>query len=151
MEMSALRPIAAIVAVACTLLLAPAAAQARKSPSPMVDKINRARLANGIRPMRYSSSLSGSSSRFARHLAASQRFAHSSRIRASGRFSRLGEILALMRGWDVQRDLTLAYWLNSPSHRAVLLSPAFRYVGAARTSGYFAGSPVMFWAVQFGR
>ncbi len=149
--MSALRPIAAILAVACTLLLAPVAAEARKSPSPMVDKINKARLANGVRPMRYSRLLSGSSSKYARYLAGTQRFAHSSRIRASGHFSRLGEILALMGGWEVQRELTLAYWLNSPSHRSVLLSPAFRYVGAARTRGYWQGYPVLFWAVQFGR
>lgn len=149
--MPASRPVAAIVAVALTLLLAPAAANARKSPSPMIDKINEVREAHGLAPMRYSRSLSRSSARFAHHLADTQRFAHSSRIKASGRFSQLGEILALMRGWEVQRSATLAYWLQSWSHRAVILNPAFRYVGAARAPGYYAGSPTLFWTVQFGR
>lgn len=148
--MPALRPIAATLAVALTLLLAPVTAHAR-SPSPMVDKINKVRRAHGLAPMRYSRSLSRSSSRFVHHLASTQRFAHSSSIRASNRFSQLGEVLALMRGWEVRRALTLAYWLQSWSHRAVIMNPGFRYVGAARARGHYAGSPMLFWTVQFGR
>ena len=149
--MPACRPVAAILAAALTFLLAPAAAQARQSPSPMVDKINKVRRAHGIRALRYSPSLSGSSAAFAGYLAATQRFAHGSRINASGRFSQLGEILALMRGWKVRRNRTLRYWLQSPSHRGVLLSSAFRYVGAARSRGTFGGTPSLVWTVQFGR
>ena len=149
--MPALRPMAAMLAAASVSAFAPVSAQARTSPSPMVDKINHVRQAYGVPPVRYSRSLSGSSSRFARYLARTQRFAHGSPIHASGRFSRLGEILALMRGWKIQRDLTLWYWMNSPSHRSVLLSPNFSYIGAARVPGYFAGSPTVFWTVQFGR
>ena len=149
--MPALRPVAAMPAVACALLPASAAGEVRKSPSPMVDRINEVRRGHGLRPARYSRSLSGSSARFARRLARTQRFTHASRIGASGRFSSLGEVLALMRGWEVRRADTLAYWLRSPSHRAVLLSPAFRYVGAARVRGHFGGTPTMFWTVQLGR
>jgi len=149
--MSAHRPAAAILAVALTLMLAPAAVEARKSPSPMVDKINATREAHGLAPMRYSTTLSRSSSRFARYLARTQQFRHGSRISASSRFSVLGEILALMRGWEIRRSLTLAYWLRSWSHRMVVLNGTYRYVGAARVRGYYAGSPMMFWTVQFGR
>lgn len=149
--MSARRAVAVILAIACTSLSSPTAGEARKSPSPMVDKINRVREANGVRPARYSRSLSGSSSRFAGYLARTHQFAHGSRIMASGRFARLGEVLALTRGWEVRRSQTLRHWLSSPGHRAVLLSPAFSYVGAARVRGRFAGRPALFWAVQFGR
>lgn len=149
--MSARRHVAALFVVALPMLWAPAAGAARKSPSPMVDKINAVRKAHGIRPARYSRSLSGSSAQFARHLASTQRFAHRSRITANNRFSRLGEVLALMRGWKLRRSQTLAYWLGSPSHRAVLLSPVFRYVGAARVRGTFGGSRTIFWTVQLGR
>lgn len=149
--MPALRPAAAILAVLFAFLAASTAAEARKSPSPMVDKINEVRRAHGLRPARYSRSLSRSSSSYVRYLARTQRFAHGSRITASNRFSQLGEVLALMRGWQVQRQLTLSYWLGSPTHRAVLLSPAFRHVGAARTRGHFEGAPMVFWTVQFGR
>ena len=149
--MSARRHVAAIFAVAFAMLWAPAAGTARKSPSPMVDKINMVRTAHGLRPARYSRSLSASSSSFARHLAGTQQFAHRSRIMASNRFSTLGEILALTRGWKVRRGKTLGRWLESPAHRAVILSPGFDYVGAARIRGHFAGRPVLFWTVQFGR
>ena len=149
--MSARRHVAAILVVASAMLWAPAAGVARKSPSPMIDKINKARKAHGIHRARYSRSLSASSSAFSRHLALTQQFAHRSRIMASNRFSALGEVLALTRGWKVRRQNTLRYWLSSPGHRAVLLSPAFAYVGAARVPGYLAGQPVIFWTVQFGR
>lgn len=148
--MPALRRVAAILGVVLAVLLAPAASKAR-NPSPMVTKINKVRVAHGLAPMRYSRSLSRSSSRFVHYLARTQRFAHSSSIRASGRFSQLGEVLALMRGWEVRRTLTLVYWLQSWSHRAVILNPSFRYVGAARARGHYAGSPMLFWTVQFGR
>lgn len=149
--MPAFRPVAATLAVSLTFLLAPASGEARKSPSPMVDKINKVRRAHGIRGLRYSPSLSGSSSAFAHYLASTQRFAHGSRIHASRRFSQLGEILALMRGWKVRRNPPLRYWLQSPGHRAVLLSPAFRYIGAARSRGTFGGTRSLVWTVQFGR
>lgn len=149
--MPALRPVAVMPAVACALLAAPTAGEARRSPSPMVDRINEVRSAHGLRPARYSRSLSASSARFARHLARTQRFTHASRIVANGRFSSVGEVLALMRGWEVRRAVTLAYWLRSPSHRAVLLSPTFRYVGAARVRGRFGSTRTMFWTVQLGR
>jgi uncharacterized protein YkwD len=149
--MLARRHVAAILAVAFAMLFAPPAGAASKSPSPMVDKINEVRRAHGLRPARYSRSLSGSSAWFARQLARTQRFTHGARIGGSSRFSTLGEVLALMHGWKIRRSRTLAYWLTSPSHRAVLLSPAFRYVGAARARGYFFGSRTMFWTVQLGR
>ena len=67
--MPALRPVAAMLAAASVSAFAPVSAQARTSPSPMVDKINHVRQAYGVPPVRYSRSLSGSSSRFARYLA----------------------------------------------------------------------------------
>ncbi len=149
--MSALRPIAATLGVAFVFLLAPVAAEARKSPSPMVDLINSVREAQGLDPMRYSRSLSQSSRRYARYLARTDQFSHGARISASNRFSGLGEVLALMPGWQIRRELTLAYWLHSWSHRAVLLNPRYRYVGAARVNGYFREIPMTFWTVQAGR
>ncbi len=149
--MSARRHVAAIFAVAFAMLWAPAAGVARKSPSPMVDRINMVRMAHSLRPARYSPSLSASSSSFAHHLAGTQQFAHGSRIMASNRFSTLSEILAVTGGWKVRRGKTLRLWLESPAHRAVILSPGVDYVGAARIRGHFAGRPVLFWTVQFGR
>lgn len=147
--MPALRPAAACLA--CALALSTTSAPANASPSPMVDKINQVRAAHGMRPLRYSRSLARSSSRYSRHMLRTDRFAHASRIMASRRFSRLGEILALSPGWKVRRKRTLRLWLGSAGHRTVLLSSSFRYIGAARVRGRFGGSRAMVWTVQFGR
>ena len=148
--MSALRPTAAILAVACTLLLVPAAGQARKPKTPLVNKINEVRKAHGIPPVRYSRSLSRSSSRFARYLARTRQFGHGRPIWASRRFSGLGEILALSTG-RVRRSEILSLWLQSPSHRAVILGSAFRYVGAGRAWGQYGEARGLVWTVHFGR
>ncbi len=148
--MPALRSTAAILAVACTVLLAPAAGHARKSPSPMIDKINEVREAHGISPVRYSRSLHRSSSRFARYLAGTRQFGHGSPIWASRHFSRLGEILALVKGEKIRRGETLSSWMYSSSHRAVVLNPAYRYVGAGWRRGHFGATAVV-WTAHFGR
>lgn len=149
--MSAPRRAAVALAVTCALLVgAAAAAEAHPSPSPMVDQINQVRRAYGLRALHYSPSLARSSSKYVNYLMRANRFAHAARIRASSRFFRLGEILALTPSFQFDRTRTIIQWLISPSHRAVLLSRSFRYIGAARTQGYLAGHEAVLWAVQFG-
>ena len=149
--MTAFRPVAACVAMACILFLSAAGGQAEASPSPMVDRINEVRRAHGLHALRYSSSLSRSSGRYARLLARTQRFQHAPRIRASHRFRRLGEILARMPGAIVRRAETIDSWLASPGHRAVLLDPSFKYVGGGRALSGRGAAAAVVWAVQFGR
>ncbi len=149
--MPALRLAAACLVLACALLLSTRSSEASASPSPMVDEINQVRSAHGKRALRYSRSLARSSSRFARYVVRSDRFAHAGRISASGRFARLGEVLALTHGWKIRRTRTLDDWLRSPGHRTVLLSPSFRYVGAARVRGRLGGKRAIVWTVRLGR
>lgn len=149
--MSALRRAAVCLCLGCALALAATGADANASPSPMVDKINQVRRTHGLGALHYSPRLARSSSRLARHLLRTDRFAHGSRIIASGRFSSLGEILALTRGWKLRRKRTLGAWLRSSSHRAVVLSSSFSSIGAARVRGYFAGGRAVVWTIQFGR
>lgn len=149
--MTALRPIAACLATICVLVLTIGGSAAKASPSPMVDEINMVRTAHGLHSLRYSRSLARSSRRYARYLAGTNQFQHAPRIRASSRFTRLGEILARMPGWEPHRVETLDNWLASPSHRAVLLSPSFTYVGAGRALSGSGEDVVAVWTVQFGR
>ena len=117
----------------------------------MVDKINEGRRAHGLHALRYSAHLARSSSRYARYLVRTNRFEHAPRIRASSRFRRLGEILAMMPGPTPRRDQTIDSWLASPGHRSVLLNRSFRYVGGGRALSGRGEGPSVVWAVHFGR
>ena len=149
--MTAFRPLVACISLACILLPSVLAAPAQASPSPMVDEINDVRRAHGLHALRYSSSLSRSSGRYARYLARTQRFEHAPRIRASSRFRRLGEILAMTPGPLPERIGTIESWLASPGHRAVLLGSSFTHVGAARALAGWGPEGSLIWTVQFGR
>lgn len=149
--MPVLRPAAACLTLVCALSLTPASREALASPSPMVDKINDVRRAHGLHGLRYSTALSRSSSRFARWILLTDRFAHSTRFARGSRFSRRGEILALSQGWRLRRDETIGQWLGSASHRAVLLGSSYRYVGAARAHGLFGAGRAVAWTVRFSR
>jgi uncharacterized protein YkwD len=80
-----------------------------------------------------------------------QYFGHLSRIRASSRFTRLGEALALDPGWVGRYWWVVPAWLASPSHRAILLGRRYRYAGIAAVKGVFYGRPVVAWVLHVGR
>ena len=112
--------------------------------------INQARRAYGLPPLRRSRSLAGSARVFSRHLVATRRFAHAARIQTSSRFRNRGEILANLGGHRWDRARTVRMWLNSPPHRAVILSREFTYLGAGRTAGLLSYGPATVWVVHFG-
>ena len=149
--MPVLRLAAACLMLACSLSLTSASHEALASPSPMVDRINDVRRAHGLHGLRYSARLSRSSSRFARRILLTDRFAHSTRFAGGSRLSRRGEILALTRGWQLRRAETIGLWLGSAGHRIVLLGGSYRYVGAARVRGRFGAGRAVAWTVRFGR
>src|SRR5262249_35301573 len=62
-----------------------------------------------------------------------------------------GENLALTYGEDTSPRGTMDLWLNSPEHRGVLLSPRYRNVGIALSTGEFDGNTgAHIWVAQFG-
>jgi uncharacterized protein YkwD len=147
-----LRGMTTCLLVVCILLVGPPGERALASPSRMVDKINTVRAQHGLKALSYSRSLSRSSGRYARYMVSRQNFSHAPRIRASSRFSRLGEILAWTPGPVPNWEQTLSEWLASPSHRAVLLSRKFSVIGAGRAHNPADGDEAaVVWAVQFGR
>lgn len=149
--MSAFRRAAISLVVMCALLLPATTTAAYASPSPMVDQINAVRWVYGLPTLRYSHSLSRSSLSYGYHQLRSGQFSHGARIWASNRFSMVGEILAMTPSWEINRTRTIVFWLVSPTHRAVMLSRSFRYIGAARVQGYLAGREATLWTVQFGK
>jgi uncharacterized protein YkwD len=117
----------------------------------LMSKVNGVRKAHRLAPLRVSPALARSSAGYAGRLMQADRFGHASRIRASHRFSRLGEVLAFNRGWTSSASAVVRGWLRSPSHRAALLSPSFRYAGAGVVQGRFGSGKATIWVVHFGR
>ena len=116
----------------------------------MVAAVNRARVARGLRPLRGSRSLNRSAHRYAAWMLRRDYFGHLSRIRASSRFRRLGETLALHFGRRARVRRTVRRWLRSPAHRSLLLSGRFRALGAGRAVGSYRGRRATTWVLHLG-
>ena len=113
-------------------------------------QLNGIRKANGLPALRASVSLSRSATRYARHMIAARYFGHASRIGASSRFGRLGETLALNNGSRLVPGKTISSWMSSTSHRAVLLSSRYRFIGIGIARGRTESGPVNVWVAHVG-
>jgi uncharacterized protein YkwD len=134
------------------VFLAPGVAEgsARPAREAMLDRLNEARRAHDLRPLKPAPALQRSAGAFARRLMASDVFGHGSRIQAGGGFRSLGEALALHSGWKPGAGVTVRRWLASPGHRSLVLSRSFRYAGAGLARGGFRGGKATIWVLQLG-
>ena len=140
------------IAAACLLIAGmslTAAGPASAGAPAMVKKINKVRAKHGLRALRHAPSLTRSAGAYARVMMSRDFFGHSSHIRAPRRFRRLGEAIAYHRGRRPARR-SLRNWLRSPGHRALLLSPSFRYIGAGVSTGRFQGRRATIRVVHLG-
>ena len=117
----------------------------------MLDAINEVRAQNGLDALRDSPSLMGSAERFSRWQMANDRFGHLGSIRASSRFSVLGEAIAMHSGREFSVRATLAQWLGSAPHRALVLTSTMRWMGTGVTRGRLGASAATIWVLQVGR
>jgi len=142
--------VALLVAVALMLLMQ-SVASAASPQMHMLKRINKARANHGLPKLRFSPSLQRSATRYSRKMMRSGYFGHSSRIQASGKYRTLGEILEA----HYIRKPMVAYaarnWMNSSSHRSVILSRSFRVAGAGFAMGRYQGKPATMWTMHFGR
>ena len=146
-----MRRTSVLAMMACAAFLLPAApAQANPARSVVV-KVNNYRAAHGLPKLRISRSLSRSSYGYARHLLRTDRFGHSSHIRASSRFRMLGENLAMSWGKRRSARIPVRGWIRSSSHRGVLLNRSFRYVGVGRAVGRLGSRRATIWVLHAGR
>lgn len=136
-------------AVLMAALIAPTPPAQAASP-PMVKKLNKYRAAHGLPALRAAPHLRRTSKRWGVRLMRTGSFGHIG-VRSSRRFPYVGEVLALHYSWKPRRSLTVRRWLGSPAHRAAVLSPSFRYVGASMMRGRLNGRRATIWVVQFGR
>ncbi len=120
----------------------------RSTPRPpsLLAEINEARAAYELPKLKRSKSLSRSSRRYARWMARSGYFGHLSPIRASRSFRGLGENIGHCSCRRYDARWLVGAWLRSATHRRVLLTRHYRYVGAS--SVRWRGTLVV---AQFGR
>jgi uncharacterized protein YkwD len=136
-----------LVVAAFATTAASASANAQRDA---IERLNQIRRAHGLAGLRPSPSLHRSSTRYARHMMSRGYFGHGARIAVGSRFGRAGETLELHSGWDPQPERTISNWMNSPGHRAVLLSARFRWVGMGVARGRNSSGPVTFWVAHVG-
>ena len=97
------------------------------------------RAGHGLRPLRGSRRLGGSAGRYARWMLRADYFGHQPRIRASLRYSRLGENLAWHTGLETARAVHGRGLAELAPHRAQMLSRGFRWLGAGLARGRLDG------------
>jgi len=106
--------------------------------SPLLEKLNATRRSHGLPALRRSGALARAAADHARAMGQRGFFSHSSadgtsaaaRIRRYYRGSAVGETI-LWRSPDIGAAQAISTWLNSPPHRAILLSRGYRDVGFA--------------------
>jgi uncharacterized protein YkwD len=137
--------------LACgTVLAVPLPAAADGNQQRMLHVLNAVRAHHGLVRFHGSASLHRSASAYARWMLRADYFGHLSRIRASGRFSRLGEAIAWHSGRRARVSSTVRRFMQSPPHRALILHPGFRWVGAGMARGRLAGRRATTWVLHFG-
>jgi uncharacterized protein YkwD len=130
--------------------LLPAAEAAANAQRDAIDQLNTIRRAHGLAALRQSRSLHQSSTRYARHMVKADYFGHASRIAVGSQFGRAGETLELHSGWQPEPGVAISGWMNSPTHRAVLLSSQFRWVGMGIARGRNSNGPYTVWVAHVG-
>jgi uncharacterized protein YkwD len=136
--------------------------------SAVVCEINAARAEAGRGLLRFRPSLAEAAGAHSADMVARRYFAHESpegtgpadRVWAAGYMQhaeswRVGEILLWSRGTPLTAERAVEMWLDSPSHRRIVLSPRYRDVGAGLAPGAPLGDPSLTSAttvtVNFGR
>jgi uncharacterized protein YkwD len=116
----------------------------------MLHAVNVVRAQHGLTAFRGSRSLGRSAGRYARWMLRADYFGHLGRISASSSFSILGESLAWHPGRRPRVSRTVRRWMQSPPHRALILHPAFRWLGAGMARGRLYGRRATTWVLHFG-
>ncbi|MGH2715432.1 MAG: CAP domain-containing protein [Thermoleophilaceae bacterium] len=142
----------ALLACACAAgaLFLPSSAAASGAEREAIETVNDLRRANGVPALGVSESLNRSAGSYARRMLRLDFFGHGPSIDIAGGFRSAGETLAYHSGWHAQPGRTVSRWMASPGHRAVLLSPGFRWVGIGLARGRLGSSVVTTWVAHVG-
>lgn len=158
-----------VAMAACAAWILPATddAEAARRAGPGLDRseraliraVNSVRAQHGLPRLRANRALSRSADFHTRDMLRANFFGHASsngtpmarRVRRFRPSHTLGENLAYVprrqRGHGPRSIVQM--WMNSPGHRAILLSPAFRRIGVSRRSGAFGRMRAVVYTADF--
>jgi uncharacterized protein YkwD len=147
-----LRVIPVLLACALTLIVTalPVTARAADPEQEAIKQVNQLRAARGLTPLHHSNSLGHSARRYAAEMLRRDYFGHLARIEVAGRFRYAGEALAVHWNWNAEPLGTVRQWMASPPHRALLLSPRFRWVGIGLARGRLGSRIATTWVAHLG-
>lgn len=129
----------------------------------ILDRINTARMAHGLLPLSPNAQLTAAANRHVQDIArnpwitagdshiGSDGSSAGERIRQAGY---TGEMSRECTGWgwgDFGDGAQVAWWLDSPPHRAILLNPTLNEAGAAFQTAIAPAKWERYWVVDFGR
>ena len=77
-------------------------------------------------------------------------FGHLATIPVGGNFLLRGETLEWHSGWRPRVAFAFSQWMGSPSHRAALMNPAFRFIGTGRVRGRWGTRKATAWVAHLG-
>ena len=156
------------LAVSClltTLFATPITSTATATPSldgrerAIVRAINRQRSKHGLSKLRSSRRLARAADYHSWEMLDADYFAHESRdggpfdarVRRYANHRALGETLAMLGGCGPKAARRVVrMWMNSPGHRAILLSGSYRRVGLGRRTGDLRGDRACLVTADFG-
>jgi uncharacterized protein YkwD len=138
----------ALAVVATAAPAPPAAARLSGSERAMIRLVNHARIARGLAPVHPRRTLGRAADRHSRDMLRADFFDHASsdgtpferRVWRYTDARRIGETLAMIGQRRGGAARVVQMWMNSPPHRAVLLTPGFRRIGIARRWGILGGA-----------
>jgi uncharacterized protein YkwD len=147
-----LRRIAVLPAcvLALAAMLVPVGGAAADAEQEAIDALNQIRHSRGLPSLRSSDSLRHSATRYAREMIRRDFFGHQARIDVAGGFRSAGEALAMHSGWSAEPRRTVGRWMDSPSHRALLMSSRYRWVGMGLARGRIGSQTVTTWVAHVG-
>jgi uncharacterized protein YkwD len=129
------------------MLFAPSLGASSKKRTRELDllrALNRVRAQSGLRPLVEDWHLCAAARHHSKEMVAHNVFGHGAFAWRMAHFHvrgpHYGEALAWGNGSLGTSDAIVNAWLNSPEHRALLLSPVFRRVGVGEADGPFAGT-----------
>jgi uncharacterized protein YkwD len=125
----------------------------------IVRAINRQRSKHGLKKLRASQRLARAADYHSWEMLDADYFAHESRdggsfdrrVRRFANHRAVGETLAMLGGCGRRAARQVVrMWMNSPGHRAILLSSSFRRVGIGKRKGNLDGSRACLVTADFG-